>query len=114
MFDDDQLTLDAKNASVLASLIADPTVSEHVRLQVLNKLLEAAKDKDFFDTMFEESMSVGECPDCGHINHWLVPEDELNQRGYVTSQKDQNVKPHTTSEDCSEYAEACAKKKTSA
>jgi len=110
---DDGRPLEEENAKVLAEIVSDPLTSEHIRIQVINKLLESNKDKNFFDTMFEELMSVGECPNCQHVNHWLIPEDTLNQLGVVTSEIDSRVKPHTTIADCPELQEACLKKKVS-
>lgn len=103
---------DEENASVLASMIVDPQTSEAVRLQIINELNETSKSETFFETMFNEELSVGCCPYCAHKNHWLIPEEDLNQMGWVTSKKDQRVKVQTTSNDCEEFAESCSKKKT--
>ena len=102
---------DEKNASALAEMLVDPNTSEAVRLQIINELNEASKDQQFFETMFNESLTLGACPCCLHKNHWLVPEDELNQMGWVTSKEDTRVKTHTDAKDCIEFAEACSKKK---
>lgn len=104
-------TLDAQNAAVLAELVCDPLTTEHVRVQILNKLLENKRNDNFFVTMFNEQLSLGKCPKCEHKNHWLIPEDDLNQMGWVTHEKDKNVKRHTTAKDCPKYQEACSKKK---
>lgn len=103
---------DEKNASALAAMLVDPTTSEAVRIQIINELNEAAKSDTFFEALFNETLSLGRCPHCAHQNHWLVPEDDLNQMGWVSSQKDPRVKRHTDANDCKEFAEACTKKKT--
>ena len=102
------------NLSILADLVADPQTSEHLRVNIINKLLESREGNTFFTTMLEEGLSYGACPNCGHENHWLIPEDSLNELGWVTFKKDPRVKQHTIAADCPEYGEACAKKKTSA
>lgn len=102
------------NLSILAELVADPQTSEHLRVNIINKLLESREGNTFFVTMLEEGLSYGVCPDCGHENHWLIPEDSLNELGWVTFKKDPRVVSQPTSEDCKEFAEACPKKKTSA
>lgn len=107
-----QDTLDAKNAAVLAELVVDPLTTEHTRVQILNMLLSSGEEKNFFATMFKERLSFGACPNCAHENHWLIPEDELNQMGWVSAEKDDRVKLNTKKEDCPEFQEACAKKKT--
>jgi hypothetical protein len=104
-------TLEAANAAVLAELVVDPVTTDHTRVQILNMLLATDDDKNFFVTMFKEALSYGECPDCGHENHWLIPEDELSQMGWVTPEKDDRVKYNPTAEDCPLYQEACPKKK---
>jgi hypothetical protein len=105
---------DDTNAEVMASIISDPTTSEHVKLMILNTLLEIEKDATFFEQMFKGDMTFCRCPRCEHKNHWLIPEDDLNQMGHATFEEDERVKPHTTEADCPRYREACAKKKTSA
>ena len=107
-------TLDAANARVLADLVMDSQTTEHTRLHIINKLLEARSNLDFFDTLITEKLDFGCCPDCGHENWWLTPEDELNKRGLVTAHRDPSVKDFTTKADCEVYEEACKKKKTSA
>ena len=107
-------SFDEANASALAAMLVDPTTSESVRVQIINELNEAAKSQTFFETMVTENLSLGACPCCHHKNHWLIPEDELNQMGWVSSKEDERVKKHTDAKDCSEFAEACAKKKTTA
>lgn len=103
---------DEKNAAALAAMLVDPQTSEAVRLQIINELNETSKNQTFFETMFNEELSVGNCPHCAHENHWLIPEDDLVQMGWITHKKDPRVKDHTESEDCEEFSEACAKKKT--
>jgi hypothetical protein len=61
--------------------------------------------------MLEEKMSFGGCPECGHENHWLIPEDALNKLGWVTTEKDPDVPEFTNSETCPEWEEACTKKR---
>lgn len=105
-------TLITENAKILASIVVDPQTTENVRIQIINKLLEdAISDSSFFSTMFDEKMSYEPCPHCGHMNHWLIPEDALNTMGYVTSKEDPEVNVYTTAQDCEEYQEACIKKK---
>lgn len=103
--------MDAKNASVLAELVVDPLTTDHSRVAILNMLLSTVQEKDFFTTMFKDGLSLGECPECGHQNHWLIPEDILNTMGFVTHNEDPRVDAHTTKEDCPEFQEACQKKK---
>lgn len=104
-------TLEKKNAEVLANLVADPATTELRRVEILTKLIEAKENQNFFQTMFEEGLSLGECPSCGHQNHWAIPEDELNQMGYVTHEQDSRVPVTTNAESCTEFQEACKKKK---
>lgn len=104
--------IDKANAEVMADLVADPMTTEHLRVKIITKLLESREGQDFFKTMFEEGLSYGECPCCGHTNHWAIPEDELNQMGYVTHEKDTQVESgKTTKEICPDFQEACKKKK---
>lgn len=105
------LALDEANAAVLAELITGPNISENLRIQAMEKLT-ASKDNDsFFQTMLEEKLTYGECPHCKHKNHWMVPEEELNQMGYVSKDKDRRVPEQTDIKSCSEFQEACLKKK---
>jgi Zn ribbon nucleic-acid-binding protein len=103
--------LDKASAQVMADLIADPTTPENLRVNIITKIMESREGQDFFQTMFEESLSLGECPDCGHENHWAIPEDILNEMGWVSYEKDPRVPKHTTRDECDQYQEACAKKK---
>lgn len=105
---------DEANASALAEMLVDPTTSEAVRLQIINELNEASKDNTFFEAMFSEALSLGACPSCHHKNHWLVPEDDLAQMGWVTAKEDPRVPAATTKKECVEFEEACAKKKVTA
>lgn len=104
-------SVNAENAKVLAELVIEPTTPEALRIKILNKLLEASEGSSFFRTMFEEKLSFAECPECGHENHWLIPEDELNKMGYVSHERDSRVPRATNSETCTSWEEACAKKK---
>lgn len=103
--------LEAANAQVIADMVADPDTPEHLRVRMLNKLLEARTNDTFFATMFTESLSFGTCPKCDHKNHWLVPEEDLNQMGWVTHEEDDRVKRITTQVDCPHWQQACKKKK---
>jgi len=105
---------DEANAAVLAEMLASPDTSEAVRLQVINELNEASKSDTFFEAMFNEELSVGKCPHCKHKNHWLIPEDDLSQMGWVTSDEDPRAEKHTTIKTCEEYQESCSKKKVTA
>lgn len=107
----DSKTDAARNAQVLAELVVDPATTTHLSVNILNKLLESYEHPNFFITMFEENMSVGECPECGHQNHWLIPETELNQMNWVTADKDPRVPRNTDEHVCEEFKEACSKKK---
>lgn len=104
-------SLERENAEVLADLIVNPNTSDTLRVQILNKLLDQTDAENFFETIFEEKLTYGECPNCGHENHWGVPEEDLNKLGYVTHQLDERVQRQTTEEDCPVYQEACSKKK---
>jgi len=103
--------VDKANAKVLADLITDLGTTDQLRVKILSKLLEAREGQSFFQTMYEEGLSFGFCPCCGHGNHWGVPEDELNIRGWVTQEKDPEVLANTDSESCPTYQESCKKKK---
>lgn len=103
--------IDKTNAEVIADLIADSQTTDALRVKMILELLESREGQDFFKTMMEEGLSYGACPDCGHENHWAIPEDILNQMGWVTHLKDIEVKKQTTAEDCPQFQEACKKKK---
>jgi hypothetical protein len=105
---------DEKNASALAEMLVDVATSEAVRLQIINELNTEKKNETFFEAMYNEELSLGPCPRCHHKNHWLIPEDELAQMGWVSYKKDDRVKQHTTAKDCEAFEEACSKKKVTA
>jgi len=102
---------DVANAAALAEMLGDPATSEKVRLQIINEILESSKNLTFFEKMFNENVSLAQCPFCKHENHWLIPEDDLNQMNWVTHENDERVPQHTSQDTCPDYAEACAKKK---
>lgn len=105
--------LDSENAKRLVGILMDPSTPSSVSVQVLDKLLESSKEDNFFKTLYEEDLSKGPCPECGHENHWLTPETDLNRMGWVSHIKDDRVKRITTVEDCPRYQECCSKKKIS-
>lgn len=105
--------LDAQNAGVLAEIITDPQTSDALRIQILNKLLAISEGQTFFQTILKEELSKGECPSCGHVNHWLVPEDELARMKWVTHEEDPRVTRTTDKKSCNKWAESCKKKKVS-
>lgn len=102
---------DKKNAEVMAELIVDPSTTDILKVNIITKILESREGINFFQTMFEENLSFGECPCCGHKNHWAIPEDQLNQMGWVTSQMDKKVIESTDEESCPQWQQACAKKR---
>jgi hypothetical protein len=104
-------SLEKENAEALAELIIAPETSDNLRVQILNKLLDSTAADNFFETMLKEDLSYGACPHCGHMNHWLVPEIDMNQAGIVSYELDPRVKRTTTADDCARWQEACAKKK---
>jgi len=81
--------LDAANADVIADMVSDPDTPDTLRVKMINKLLEARRSDNFFATMMMERLSFGACPECNHENHWLVPEDFLNQIGWVSHEEKQ-------------------------
>lgn len=105
------LALSEANAAVLVELVTAPNVSETLRIQAMSKLCEGKEDGDFFRTMLEEKLSYGECPHCQHKNHFLIPEENLNIMGYVSKDEDDRVPEYTNEESCSQFQEACLKKK---
>ncbi len=107
------LSIAETNAKTIADLIADPSTPDFLRVQMINKLLESKGKENFFETMFSEKLSYGACPSCSHETHWLVPEVDLNQMGFVSNEVDPRVKQFTTAEDCEKWNESCAKKKVS-
>lgn len=105
-------TIDEANAKTLAELVVDPQTTESLRIKILNKLLEKKYDQNFFDLIMTQMLDYGACPHCNYETHWLIPENELNQRGWVSYKKDPRVKRHTKAVDCKVYQECCSKKKT--
>lgn len=105
------LALDEANASVLVELITGPNISETLRIQAMEKLTGSKEGQSFFKTMLEEGLTYGECPHCKHTNHWLIPEEDLNQQGYVSSEEDDRVPQYTDSSLCEEWEQSCLKKK---
>ena len=104
-------TLDEANAKVLAEIVSAEETSDFTRVHILNKLMEAKEHQSFFQTIFEENLSWGSCPNCGHTNHWSIPEDFLNQLGYVSHKVDSRVLATTNIKTCPTFQEACGKKK---
>lgn len=100
-----------RNANVLIELILAPDTPPHLQVRMMQKLIENKRENTFFTTMFTEMVTYGDCPNCGHNNHWGIPEEELNKIGYVTYQRDSRVKRNTKRDDCSKWGEACIKKK---
>ena len=107
-------SFDEQNAQALIALLSDPTTDQRIRMQIIAEILEASKADTFFESMFAEGMSLGECPNCKHERHWLIPEEDLNVYGWVSSEKDDRVPVHTNDQVCPEFAEACIKKVTTA
>ncbi|MCW4026129.1 MAG: hypothetical protein NWE76_01430 [Candidatus Bathyarchaeota archaeon] len=105
------LALNEANAAVLVELITAPNISESLRIQAMEKLTSSKEDQDFFRTLLEEGLTLGECPKCQHKNHWMIPEEELNQMGYVSHDEDERVPEHTDEHSCPEFQQACLKKK---
>ena len=104
--------VDRSNAEVMADLVADSQTPDQLRVRIIEKLLDQREGQDFFKTMYEEGLSFGECPTCKHQNHWAIPEDVLNQMGWVSYEKDDRVISERVEEkDCNQFAEACKKKK---
>lgn len=102
---------DKQNAEVMAELIVDPSTTDILKVNIITKILESREGINFFQSMFEESLSYGACPCCGHENHWGIPEDQLNQMGWVSSQKDSKVLETTDEDNCPQWQQACAKKR---
>ena len=105
------LALNEANAAVLVELVTAPNISDTLRISAMEKLTENKGDDDFFRTMLEERLSYGECPHCQHTNHWLIPEEELNQQGYVSHDEDKRVPETTNEKSCPTFQQACLKKK---
>ena len=107
-------TLDEHNLGIFAELLVSDSTPDALRIRIINRLMEVKEAESFFQTMMEEKVSYGACPCCGHENHFLIPEDALNELGWVTSQKDPEVKENVTEKECPKWQQACLKKKTSA
>ncbi len=105
------LALNEANAAVLVELITGANISENLRIQAMEKLTDAKENQNFFRTMLEENLTKGVCPHCDHENHWLIPEEELNQQGYVSREEDERVPETTDEENCPEWQQSCLKKK---
>lgn len=103
--------LDESNAQIMAELISDVNTTEHLRVNIITKLLESREGNSFFRTIFEEGLSFASCPNCGHQNHWAIPEDDLNEMNWITHEKDSRVPRNTDSKSCPKYQEACGKKR---
>ena len=106
-------SLEQANARTLAELAVDSQTSENLRVKIIQKLLDNTQHGNFFATLFSEALSAGHCPNCNHYNHWLVPETNLNEMGWLSSDKDKKVVKQTKAKDCPRYQEACRKKKIS-
>jgi hypothetical protein len=105
------LALNEANAAVLVELITGANISENLRIQAMEKLTDAKENQSFFRTMLEENLTKGVCPHCDHENHWLIPEEELNQQGYVSREEDERVPETTDIDTCELFQQACLKKK---
>ena len=105
------LALNEANAAVLVELITAPDVTETLRISAMEKLTANNDDTDFFRTMLEGSLTKGTCPHCNHENHWLIPEEDLNQMGYVSREEDDRVPETTNAKSCELFQQACLKKK---
>lgn len=105
------LALNEANAAVLVELITGANISENLRIQAMEKLTDAKENQSFFKTMLEEGLTKGVCPHCDHENHWLIPEEDLNQMGYVSHEEDERVPETTDGKSCELFQQACLKKK---
>ncbi len=105
------LALDEKNAEVLVELVCGPDISENLRISAMEKLVASKDNDNFFQTLFEEKLSYGSCPHCRHENHWMLPEDEANQMGWVSHDEDERVPEHTNAKSCPTFEQACKKKR---
>lgn len=103
--------LESDNAKILAELAVDSETSIDLQVKIIQKLLDNTQHKNFFDTVFNDKLSAGNCPGCGHFNHWLIPENNLNEMGWITHLKDKAVVARPKTKDCAKFAEACHKKK---
>ena len=105
------LAMEEANVAVLVELIVGANISESLRIQAMDKLISNKEGQNFFKTLFEEKLSFGACPKCEHNNHWLIPEDDLNEMNYVSEKEDTRVPAQTTAETCVTFEQACKKKK---
>ncbi len=105
------LALNEANAEVLVQIITGPDISEDLRIKAMEKLIGSKDNQSFFKTMLEEDLTYGACPKCEHKNHWLVPEEDLNQMAYVSMEEDNRVPEQTDEKSCPLWHEACLKKK---
>ena len=106
------LALEEQNAAVLVQIITGANISENLRIQAMDKLLgDREGGETFFRTMLEENLTKGVCPNCDHTNHWLIPENNLNEMGYVSMEEDERVPETTDEENCPEWQQSCLKKK---
>lgn len=106
-------SLSEDNAKALIELVLDQDTPTHIKIKIMNQLIEASGPDTFFDLLLDEPLDEAPCPNCGHMSHWAIPEDELNQRGIYTYENDPRVKKHTTAVDCVQYQQACSKSKLS-
>jgi hypothetical protein len=106
-------TLERANAKVLAELLTSEKVSPFKRQEIIDKLNEDLENRTFFQTMFEESLSYGECPECNLKTHWAIPENNLNEMGHVSHEQDPRIPKKTNKKVCPEFHESCLKKKIS-
>jgi hypothetical protein len=104
--------LSAQNAAVLAEIVTDPLTTEATRVEILNMLSQLGVSETFFQEAFKLALSFGECPICGHEDHWLIPPDELAILGWIVEDEDPRVKRNVSADDCPRYAQACPKRKT--
>ena len=106
------LAVDEQNAAVLVQLITGSNITDKLRIDAMNKLIGSKEGGEtFFRTLFEEKLSYGSCPNCGHENHWLMTEDESNVMGWVSHEEDERVPETTDAENCPLYQQSCLKKK---
>lgn len=103
--------LSDKNAAALVELLLDQDTPDNTQFNIISHLVNSRKGQGFHKTIFEEMLSFGKCPKCNHENHWIIPEDDLNKMGWVTSQEDPKVPVETNIENCTHFQQACKKKK---
>jgi len=103
--------LNDKNAAALVELLLDQDTPDNTQFNIISHLVNSRKGQGFHKTIFEEMLSFGQCSKCKHENHWLVPEDDLNKMGWVSHTKDPKVVEHTDENSCTDFQQACKKKK---